>query len=189
MELSAAEARSALEDIERTTTLSARSTGYRRASPYLILWGVIWVLGYAEPLLAPRLSEGLTWLALDLIGMIGSVVISARTQASRSTAPKIASRTRRILAASGLLVVFIIGALTVMHPTDSAQIRVFPSLVLGLVYGLVGIFGMPRFLWIAVVVPAAGLAAYYLAPTALPLTLSLIGGGSLVVSGLWMRRL
>jgi len=186
MELSAAEARSALDDIERTTTLSAKSTGYRRSSPYLILWGVIWMIGYAAPVLAPHLAHAYSWLALDLIGMVASALITAR--APRRTG-KASGQSWRIFAMAGLIAFFIVGTMFVMQPTHAAQFEVFPALVLGLCYGIVGIFGMPRFFWVACIPPVAGLLAYYLAPAALPLTLSLIGGGSLVVVGFWMRRL
>jgi hypothetical protein len=79
--------------------------------------------------------------------------------------------------------------LAIMHPTQPAQYLVFPSLVLGLVYGLVGVFTLPKFLWVAAVVSVSGVLAFYFLQPWLSLCIAVTGGGGLLLGGLWMRRL
>ena len=43
MTLSRQQAAAALQDIEQTEQRTYRARGYAIASPYLILWGLIWV--------------------------------------------------------------------------------------------------------------------------------------------------
>jgi hypothetical protein len=186
MQLSPAEARSALDDIQRTSALSAKATGYRRAAPHLLLWGAIWTLGYGAPALAPQTPNWI-WLALDAIGLVGSFVIGMRTPGP--VAGKTGGHTGRVFAASAVCVLFVIATLTVMQPTQTAQLMVFPALLLGLVYGLVGVFGRSKFLWIAAAAPACALLAYFFFQPWLGLTMAVVGGGGLMLSGLWMRSL
>lgn len=43
------EAGESLRDIEAVRERSALAHGYRTASPHLLVWGVIWGLGYGLP--------------------------------------------------------------------------------------------------------------------------------------------
>jgi hypothetical protein len=189
MTLSATEAQTALDEIERATVLTRHSGAYRRVAPYLQLWGLIWALGYAEPVLLPGVPEGLAWMILDLCGAVGSIVLAWRTGRSENDQRRGDQRMKRMAAGGLLVLLFMAATYAVLPPTDVAQTRVYPALILGFVYGLTGIFLLPRFLWIAAVVPAAGLSAYFLLPSSLPLVMATAGGGSIFLGGLWMRKL
>jgi hypothetical protein len=65
----------------------------------------------------------------------------------------------------------------------------YSTLVLSLIYGLIGIFLLPRFIWVAAVIAITSLAAFFLQPAFLPVVIALFGGGSLFLGGLWMQRL
>ncbi len=73
MSLSPAEAQSALKDIEKTENRTAASQHARVSAPYLIMWGVIWAIGYAVTAAASRLSW--IWLTLIVGGTVGSVIL------------------------------------------------------------------------------------------------------------------
>lgn len=186
MTLSATEAQDALRDVDRVAALAQRSGAYRQTAPYLQLWGAVWAIGYVAPLLFPDISEGLIWGVLDTAGAAGSLILANRARRNENPA----ERGKKLVACIGamvLFVLFLIATFTVLPPATIAQVRVYPGLVLGLAYGLVGVFWLPRFLIMATLVPIAGLLAYFLHPESLPWVMALAGGGSISVCGLWMR--
>ena len=56
MTLSRQQAAAALQDIEQTEQRTYRARGYAIASPYLILWGLIWVAGYGACAVLPAVA-------------------------------------------------------------------------------------------------------------------------------------
>jgi hypothetical protein len=57
MVLSPQDAAGALSDIETAQMRSAKLYGYARSSPQLLLWGVLWVVGYGLNDLLPILGR------------------------------------------------------------------------------------------------------------------------------------
>lgn len=186
MDISPIEARDALREVAQTSSRSLQSRGYRASAPHLLLWGVIWMIGYAAPVVFSGLGEGWCWMVLDIVGIAGSSVIAAHTPV-----PTDQSRGKLARLWGGLVIVmvFVVATLAVMHPTQAAQYRVFPALVLGLVYGLFGVIVLPKFLWVACGVSLLSLMAYFFLQPYLSVCVAVIGGGGLVIGGMWMRRL
>ena len=58
MVLSPQDAAGALRDIEAAQARSAKLHGYARSSPQLLLWGVLWVIGYLSGLLRSDMGRG-----------------------------------------------------------------------------------------------------------------------------------
>ena len=69
MMLSPQDAAGALRDIEAAQARSAQLHGYARSSPQLVLWGVLWVIGYGLNDFFPAYS-GAIWGAVVPIGLI-----------------------------------------------------------------------------------------------------------------------
>src|SRR5467141_506619 len=69
MVLSPQDAAGALRDIEAAQARSAQLHGYARSSPQLLLWGVLWVIGYGLQDLFPA-HAGAIWGAIVPIGLI-----------------------------------------------------------------------------------------------------------------------
>jgi hypothetical protein len=67
MPMTPAEAADALRDIDQTEQHSSTLHGYAKSSPFLILWGVIWALGYSGTYFFPPYTN-LIWLSLAVIG-------------------------------------------------------------------------------------------------------------------------
>src|SRR5256885_14003100 len=82
MPLSPLEAQEALRDIAQTGRASATTYGYQHASPHLIVWGVIWLLGYGISYLRPQ--YGLVWPVLALIGTAASFWLGWKSRAKTS---------------------------------------------------------------------------------------------------------
>jgi hypothetical protein len=75
----------------------------------------------------------------------------------------------------------------VFKPTSPLPYLVFPALVMGLTYALVGTFGLLRFTWIGAGIFVAVMLGYLLAPALMPFWIAAAGGGGLILGGLWMR--
>lgn len=190
MAISQTEAATALRDVERTTARATEMRAYSYASPHLLLWGVIWVLGYgAMGYSAPR-DWGLIWAPLDLVGIAGSALIAARARA-RASAMAVESGAfspAAMLIALLFTALFVVCTFTVFAPDRPEPYLVFPALVLGLVYVVAGAWKMQRLAWIGAAVSTLAMVGYLLMTPWLGYWIAAVGGGGLILGGLWLRK-
>jgi|SRR6185437_4978550 len=179
--LSAAQAAAALRDIRRTERRSAERYGDRIASQHLIWWGVIYAIGYGVGVV-PR-WEGPAWLVLAPIGVAGSVVLGVRQKRDASQA-----RNWRWLAAGAVMVLFLSELLAVLPPTTDAQIGAVIPLLVGFCYALYGIWQAgARMVWTGVVLGALTVLGYLQVHAHFSIWMAVVGGGGLILGGLWLR--
>jgi hypothetical protein len=138
MSLTPDQAADSLREIERTRRRSASARGYANSSPFLVMWGVIWMIGYTISDFAPHYS-GWVWLALTVAGFLGSMAIG-RARARQGNP----------------------------HP------------------GINKYAGM-RFLGTFVAIAALTLGGFFFLPAHFLLWMAVVGGGALVLAGLWLR--
>jgi hypothetical protein len=188
MSVSPGQAAAALEEIDRTARRTHMAKGYAIASPYLILWGLIWIAGYGACAIVPPERWGLAWLPLVAVGAVGSTWLGmrARPRAGQGGAGAGGFGQSAVM---GLAVCVFIGAVYYLfQPRSPLPYLVFPSLVAGLVYVLAGaVARMQRFVWIGAGVFAVALGGYVAAPQWTALWAA-AGGAGLVLGGLWLRR-
>lgn len=190
MPISQAEAAIALRDVERTTARAQEMRAYSYASPHLLLWGAIWVVGYLAMGFAPRELWGAIWVPLDLAGAAGSALLAARAKA-RASAAAVASGAFSpvaLLVALSFTALFVVSVFAVFAPTRPEPYLVFPALVLGLVYVVAGAWKMPRLAWVGAAVFLLTMAGYVLMKPWLSFWIAAVGGGGLVIGGLWLRK-
>lgn len=183
MGISKSEAASALTDIESAAGRSRLLKGYHVAGPIMMAWGVIWAVGYSAMGLLPPERWGLIWLVLDGVGVAASILLGR--------APKGAARTGqgwRIAAGVLALLMFFIATFTLFRPASTDAVIAYPGVVIGLVYAGIGIAYAPRYLWIGAAVFAASLVGYFFFQPWLTYWMAVVGGGGLIVAGLWLRR-
>lgn len=178
------EARQALDTIAASAQRSTTLYRYHQASPYFFLWGVVWMLGYGLSDLWPA-QAGWTWLLLDAMGIGMSIVIAKAAQTQRGARSPMAWR----LAGLGFcLLVYFAATFAVMAPTSGKQVSAFITLTVALAYALVGLWAGLRWIVAGVAVAALTLFAYFVAPAYFNTWMGLVGGGVLVVTGYWLRR-
>jgi hypothetical protein len=188
MNISRNEAEAALSDIEQAAARACVQRSYRFASPILILWGVIWVLGYAAMgfLTGPRRS--LPWIPLDLIGIAGTLFVVRRARGAASA--RSVGAGNRFSVFHMLAIVFMLAATFVMFgPSQPAAYLAYPGLLVGFSYMMFGIMRMPRLAWIGAAMSALTLLGFFLAKDILSYWMAAVGGGGLILGGLWLRKL
>jgi len=184
MAITKTEAAEALSEIERTAGRTQELRGYRTAGPILMLWGVIWVVGYVATGLLPAERWGLIWIPLDLIGFALTILVHRKGRADSATG----AGSWRTPATALAIIAFYAAVLTVFQPLAPNTYLAFPGLVVGALYGLMGIWRMTRYLWIGAAVFVLTLIGFFGFPMWLAFWMAATGGGGLILGGLWMRR-
>ncbi|RFU48590.1 hypothetical protein [Paraburkholderia sp. DHOC27] len=181
MALTSEQASQALRDLEAVSQRSGKLYRYQRTAPMLILWGVIWIVGFGATQLAPA-RAGWLWIVLDIAGVLGCIYLGRRGHADAS-----ASQSWRWLGTIAAIGAFYVLALTILQPTSGAQVAAFIGLLVAMFYVLAG-------LWIGVRLAIIGLAlavltvfGYYMLPAYFALWMAVVGGGALILAGLWLR--
>jgi hypothetical protein len=182
MPVTPADAEHTLRDISSTARASAAFYGYRVASPHLILWGIIWVIGYGASFFYPQAT--MTWPLLTVIGVAGSCYFG--WQARRAGR----SRPGWRYGATGLAVFLFIAALfAVMPPRTDAQVSAFYPILVALFYCLVGIWTDGRRMIVAgTAIAVLTLGGYFYLAQIFTLWMAIVGGGALILGGIWLRR-
>ncbi len=178
MTLSSQQAAASLDDIARTEKRSRELSCYQQGAPYLLLWGLIWIVGYLASALLPR-HAAFAWLLLNVAGLIGTALLRWRSGRAWSWRFPI------------LVIVvfsFIAGTYLILPPAHPVQYGAFPPLVVALGYALIGIWGLPRFLWLSAAIFALTLGGYLWLQPWFAFWMAGVGGTSLLIGSVWLRR-
>jgi hypothetical protein len=183
MALSPAEAQSTLKDIEKTESRAAASQHGRAAAPFLIMWGIIWAIGYSVTESAPEISW--IWLLLVVGGVIGSVILGVRQSRAYARGGEFGWR----YFGSFALIAVLVGALAaIMPPLSVNQVSAFFPLIIGLFYSFIGMWTKGwRMLPLGLALIALTVIGYYYLPDVFLYWMAAVGGGGLILGGLWMR--
>jgi hypothetical protein len=181
MSISREDAQSALSQIDQTTERSRDMKGYRIVGPVLILWGVIWVVGYCGMGLLPDTQWGRLWLGLDVVGMALSLIVLRRDKASAGSTGKAAIATVTIIAFEAATQHF-------FHASSVGPYLIYPGLVCGFAYIMLGLWRMRRLAWIGAAMFVASFAGIYLFHQGLTYWMAAVGGIGLVLGGFWLRK-
>jgi hypothetical protein len=178
MSVSRQDAAAALRDIEDTQARSETLREYQHAAPYFIIWGILWAVGYGLSDVFPRHANAV-WAVLVPIGLVAGFFVS------RGRKPANALR----YGASALAVfAFMAATFLVMAPVGGRQIGAFIPLFVALIYVLRGIWGGLRYVVAGVAIAALTLGGFVFLSSHFSLWMAAVGGGALILAGLWMRR-
>jgi hypothetical protein len=181
MPVSPAEAKDTLRDISTTAQASSTFYGYRKAAPHLLVWGVIWFIGYGAGYFHPAWT--LVWPVLVIVGVIASFWIGRRTGKTESTRGD-----WRYAATSLTVFLFIAAIFSIMPPQSDAQAGAFFPILVALFYSLIGIWRRGvRMIVAGAAVAALTLGGYFWLPQIFLLWMAVVGGGALILGGLWLR--
>ena len=176
------EAHDALQEAATAERRSAESYSYSRSAPFCILWGLIWIAGYAGSAVLPIQESNWLWLALSALGTVVSIWIGNNRADGRSSN---GWRAGLVLA---IVLAFTFALMSIMHPTDPIQMGAYWPLLLSAIYASMGLWLGTRYILLGVFLAASTLGAYIFFKYFFFVWMAVAGGGSLVVTGLWMRH-
>jgi hypothetical protein len=199
MSLSAEEAAQALREVESIRTRSVQLRSYHYAAPQLMLWGVLWLIGYSATDLAPRYADRV-WMGITAFWALLYLLVFARPSAiapaSNAAATSIRSaedaRIRwrfrlRFLGLYAVTCLLIFGTALIMRP-QGIEMAAYVPLLLACIYMGAGIWGGGwRYVAIGAVLTVLTLAGYFLLSSHFLLLMAAGGGGALLLTGLWLR--
>lgn len=187
MQITPEEAQAALDDIGYATKQAQNVV--RGWAYYMLLWGVVWTVGFLVTQWKPQFVEGI-WGVMIVIGMVGSGILGG-TQSGRARATpgsRVAFITSRLGIFYGVLYVFAILWLIVFSLTP---------LQIGMLWITVVMFGSiiagawlqePLSIGLGVGVTVMSVVGYYLLPSYFWLWSALFAGLPLVGVSLYSLR-
>jgi hypothetical protein len=181
MPLSSTEAQQALQEISATRRASSRAYGYHAAAPHLLLWGAIWALGYGANYFLPQ--QALIWPVLVVLGIAGSGWFGWQSGRANTGIGG-----WRYAASVAAVFLFIAAVFAILPPRTSEQASAFFPVLVAFGYVLLGIWTSALRLIVAgVLVAALALGGFFWLPQIFLLWMAVVGGGALILGGLWFR--
>ena len=182
MPLSRTEAADALRDIDQTAQHSSTLLGYEKASPFLILWGVLWAAGYSGTYFFTPYTNAI-WLSVVVAGTAASAIIGARIK------PSSARRTNWRFFFSWLSAFCaVVSVLAIFYPFSGAQVGSLFPLIIGWAYVILGIWTGARLAITGLCIVVLTLVGFFYLPAYFTLWMAVVGGGGLILGGIWLRR-
>ena len=181
MSISRTDALAALHDVERAETRSLDTRVYRTAGVILIGWGVVWMAGYGLTGLLPKWG-GAIWAAADTAGVLFTFMVKRK----RARGGAVRGWRWAVIA---LAVFLFFGATYTVLPIQSpASAAAFPALLVALAYAIAGGVRFTRLLWIAAALFVLTTGGFFYLQPVLNCWMAAVGGGALVLGGLWLAR-
>ena len=183
--ISPAEAREALDLIEATTRQMRRALAHGGMPYFLLIWGLVWTVGFAAThFLGPDSpAVGTLWLVLDALGALASFGVGAylgrRTPSPRGARIGLYWLVWTLYAA--LIIAF-------ARPRSGDQLSLLIALFAMMGYVTSGLLYRSRFLvGLGLVVTAFIVVGYLAFPAYFNLWMAFWGGGSLLAAGFYVR--
>ncbi|MBN2257024.1 MAG: hypothetical protein JW704_04270 [Anaerolineaceae bacterium] len=187
MNISPSEAEQALDVIQSMVKKTRRAVSTSGAYLFLIVWGTIWLIGFASSQFLADAVVGKIWAGLDILGAVLSAIIGIRMNRgvrSTSVSPLLGKRIGLFWL---LLWVFCAAAIAVIWPPEPKQLAMI--IILFVMTGWIAmglLLSLMSASW-GLAFTALALAAYFLLPDFFYIIMAILGGGGMIVLGLYIR--
>jgi hypothetical protein len=186
MNISPDEAKESLVVIQRMTQRTRRSIASSGAYIFLILTGIIWLVGFLSTQFLPGEITAYIWTGMSVLGAALSVFLGTRMgKRVRSSSVNISGKRAGIFWL--LLVFYCIATIAIAHPTDGKQITLFIILFIMIGQLAMGLLLSFSSVWWALPITALALVGYFLFPNIFYLWMGFLVGGGMVFLGLYIR--
>jgi len=187
MNINDQQAKESLEMIQQTTEKTKKALA-SHASPWLILWGALWVAAYTTCHFYGEFA-GYIFALMGIIGTLGSGILIwlDKTKGPVKTDSKNPTD-KKILWIWFILSVYVVIWIFIMSPSSGLQTNVFIITAVMFAYIIMGVFyEVPLLTIIGIFVTGLSVLAYYLFPAYYCLTIAIFGGGTLLGTGIYIR--
>ncbi len=185
MSISKDDAARALGEIDQARGRLHEATAYEHAAPFLIIWGLVWLVADLLTQFAPRFR--LAWTLCVVAGLVVSFVVGFVM--GRKSVPAQAGTGWR-QAVTWIVVMAMVFSLFLVVPVTSVrEVHSVFGLVFGFIYVIVGLWMGWRVAALGVALVALTLVGFYAVREWYALFMGVVAGGALILGGLWLRRL
>jgi hypothetical protein len=187
MTISKDEAAQALGEIEAARGRVSEFKAYRYASPFLIIWGLVWIGADAAIQFEPGWG-GWPWLVGVAVGLLACVPAWLRMPRPAPVPGRRAPGWRNF---GAWLVVtgFVVSIFLVVPVTSGREVHSIFGLVFGFLYLGAGLWLGWRLVALGAGLVALTLIGFYAVGAWYALYMGLVAGGALLLGGLWLRKL
>ncbi len=186
MNISPNEAEEALAAIQRMTQKTRHSIASSGAHISLIVTGVVWLTGFMCAQFLSGEIVAYIWIGLSILGSALSTVLGFR-MGKRIRSPSAAATAKQIGLIWLLLAVYCIAAIAIAQPTDGKQVTMFIVLFVMIGWLAMGLLLSFISVWPGLIIIALVLIGYFLLPGIFYLWMAILGGGGMIVLGLYIR--
>ena len=186
MDLSPIEAQQALEAIQAMAKKTRKVIANSGAYLFLIIWGLVWLIGFTANHFVTGPTIGYLWMGLDIGGGVLSLVAAIRMgRKVRSASGGEAGR--RIGYFWLLLFLYCLVLLAVVSPLDLKTGSMVIVIFVMVGWIAMGLLMSAASIWWALVITALALIGYYLLPSFFYLWMAVLGGGGMIALGFYIR--
>jgi hypothetical protein len=186
MNISSNEAEEALETIQRMTQKTRRSIASSGAYIFLIVTGIIWLVGFLSTQFLTGEIVAQIWTGISLFGIALAIPLGFQ-MSKRVRSPSLNASSKRGAIFWLFLVFYAIAAIAIAHPTDGKQVTAFIILFIMLGQMAMGLMVSFSSTWWALPITALALIGYFLLPGIFYLWMGILVGGGMIVLGVYIR--
>lgn len=186
MNISPNEAEEALAAIQRVTQKTRHSIASSGSYIFLIITGIIWLVGFLSTQFLTGEIVGYIWTGMSLLGTAVAILLGSR-MGKRVRSPSVNATAKRAVIFWLLLVFYGIAAIAIARPTDGKQVTMFIILFIMVGQSAMGLLLSFSSTWWALPITALALVGYFLLPGFFYLWMGVLGGGGMIVLGLYIR--
>ena len=153
---------------------------------FLVVWGIVWLLGFLGSQFLPYQTAGYIWTGLDILGSLISAILGIRMgKHVRSSSATVSGK--RIGIFWFLLFLYVVAAIGVAWPVDGKQLAMFIILFIMVGWVAMGLLLSSASVQMGLGITALALVGYFLLPGIFYLWMAVLGGGGMIAMGLYIR--
>jgi hypothetical protein len=183
MNVSKHEAQEALEAVQQVSDQLRQAIASGSTPYYMILWGAIWFLGYISSYFTRGLLTGWIWLGLTISGSILSFILGMRfrTRMRDNSAARVVYLWISLMAYASLI-------WWIAAPTRGEQASMLIVIFCMFGYVITGLWMEPTAAWVGVITTVLAAIGYAFFLPVFYLWMAFLGGGTLILSGIYILR-
>jgi len=184
--MSTAEAEEALAAIQTMAQKTRQSIASSGTYITLIVTGIVWMIGFICTQFLPKEIVGYIWATLSIIGGILGTFLGIR-MGKRVRSPATTPTAKRVIFFWLFLFVYGVTIISIAHPTDGKQATLLVILFIMLGQLAMGMLFSFSSVWWALPITVLALVGYFLLPSIFYLWMAVLGGGGMILLGLYIH--